>query len=364
MRQRTGPSRTLASRVPALPVTPFRATPAPGGLRRRSPAVLPALAVALALWPTPPAVAQQPVDSAYTAAIREYTTEPFFLTPLVDHLPASATVPTPLEFNGRIAGAPEHLHYSSEVHAYMRAVAAATPRVQVRTMGTSEGGKEMLLVIVGDEAAVAGFDANAEALKRLADPRVTTEMEAEALIRSTKPVYWATGAIHSPETGSPEMLMELVYRLAVSEDPHPGHPGQHDRDDHPGAWSPTGARRWWTWPWPPGRTRGRGVPERPLWWGQYVAHSNNRDGMGLSLNLTRSLNRTFLEYHPTVLHDLHESASYLYTSTGRGPYNPNLDPVVINEWNRLAYREVGQMTAWGVPGVYTYDFYDGWAPTT
>ena len=35
---------------------------------------------------------------------------------------------------------------------------------------------------------------------------------------------------------------------------------------------------------------------------------------------------------------------------------------MINEWNRLAYREVGQMTAWGVPGVYTYDFYDGWAP--
>ena len=30
-------------------------------------------------------------------------------------------------------------------------------------------------------------------------------------------MYYATGAMHSPETGSPEMLMELAYRLAVDE---------------------------------------------------------------------------------------------------------------------------------------------------
>ena len=46
--------------------------------------------------------------------------------------------------------------------------------------------------------------------------------------------------------------------------------------------------------------------------------------------------------------------------TGRGPYNAWLDPIVINEWDRLAYKEVKDMTAFGVPGVYTHDFYDGW----
>ena len=33
-------------------------------------------------------------------------------------------------------------------------------------------------------------------------------------------MYYATGAMHSPETGSPEMLMELAYRLAVDEAPY------------------------------------------------------------------------------------------------------------------------------------------------
>ncbi len=46
----------------------------------------------------------QPIDSAYTAKIREYTTEPFFSSPLVDYLPASKTVPTPMAELGDIAG--------------------------------------------------------------------------------------------------------------------------------------------------------------------------------------------------------------------------------------------------------------------
>ena len=41
--------------------------------------------------------------------------------------------------------------------------------------------------------------------------------ERARLIREAKPIYWVLGSIHSPETGSPEMLMELAYRLAVDE---------------------------------------------------------------------------------------------------------------------------------------------------
>ena len=73
----------------------------------------------------------QPVDDEYTKKIREYTTESFFLSPLVDYLPASPTVPTPKAVLGDIAGARNNLPYSSEVYAYMRLLAKATPRVRV-----------------------------------------------------------------------------------------------------------------------------------------------------------------------------------------------------------------------------------------
>src|SRR5688500_19595623 len=49
---------------------------------------------------------KQPIDEQYTKKILEYTTEKFFLSPLVDYLPASRTVPTPKVVLGYIAGAP------------------------------------------------------------------------------------------------------------------------------------------------------------------------------------------------------------------------------------------------------------------
>ena len=56
-----------------------------------------------------------------------------------------------------------------------------------------------------------------------------------------------------------------------------------------------------------------------VYWGQYVQHDNNRDGIGVGLNLTKNILKSFLDWHPQVFHDLHESVSYLYTSTGTGP---------------------------------------------
>jgi hypothetical protein len=337
-------------------------TPAPTPRLRPAGArsLLPVFGLLLVL--TPALEARQAIDEDYTARIHEFTTEEFFLTPLVDHLPASDAVPTPLDHLGYISGTRDVLTYVEDIYAYMRAVADASPRVSVRTIGISEEGREILLVLASDEQTIAELETHKELMGRLADPRGTSESEAAEIISRVKPMYWATGAIHSGETGSPEMLMELVYRLAVDE-------GEHIRairDNLIVMITPVVE--------PDGRNKVVDVhmaprvnpdgpnPTRTLYWGQYVYHSNNRDGMALSLNLSRAITGTYQDYHPLVVHDLHESATYLYTSTGRGPYNAWIDPVVISEWNRLAHREVRDMGAFGVPGVYTHDFYDGWTP--
>ena len=99
-----------------------------------------------------------------------------------------------------------------------------------------------------------------------------------------------------------------------------------------------------------------------MYWGKYVQHDNNRDGMGQFLALTRNVERVNLDWKPTVLHDLHEAQTYLYASTGTGPYNESIDPITIDEWWMLAENDVMEMTRRGVPGVWTYGFYDGWVP--
>src|ERR1043165_6241228 len=159
-------------------------------------------------------------ENDYAAKVKEYTTEKYFLTELVDHLPMSDKVPSPDKTLGYVIGAPGKLTYTKDLYRYYRELERATPRVKVFTAPEkSEEGREQILVAVGDEAAIAKLDRYREITSRLADPRKITDAEAQQLITDGKVFYWASGSIHSPETGSPEMLMELAYRLAVEESP-------------------------------------------------------------------------------------------------------------------------------------------------
>ena len=56
-----------------------------------------------------PAAAPQAIDKEYTDSILKNTTEKFFLTEFVDHLPASATVPSPMKVLGYPVGTPDKL---------------------------------------------------------------------------------------------------------------------------------------------------------------------------------------------------------------------------------------------------------------
>src|SRR5256885_6327371 len=159
-------------------------------------------------------------NAEYAAKVKANTTESYFMTELVDHLPASDKVPSPDKVIGYEVGAPGHLTYSKDLYRYYRELEKATPRVRVFTAPEkSEEGKEQLLIAVGDEAALAKLDRYKEITAKLADPRKITDAEAEQLIGEGKALYWASGSIHSPETGSCEMLMELAYRLATEETP-------------------------------------------------------------------------------------------------------------------------------------------------
>ena len=101
-----------------------------------------------------------------------------------------------------------------------------------------------------------------------------------------------------------------------------------------------------------------------IYWGHYVAHDNNRDAMGLTLQLTRNVLNTFVGWKAQVLHDLHESVPYLYDNTvGDGPYNAWIDPILADEWQMMGWNNVSEMTKFGMPGVFTHGTFDTWSPS-
>lgn len=326
------------------------------------------LALALLCGPTyaakkskaAPAPAPQKIDEEYTKLIHEYLQDPRITTELVDHMPASDTVPSPLKFFGRIPGTPGELTYAKDIYRYYEALAKASPRVRFWKIGQTEEGRDQVILAVADEDTIKQLDNYKTMLASLGDPRKTSEERARELIKTAKPIYWITSGIHSPETGGPEMLIELAYRLAIEETPFI----QAIRNNVITFITPVvevDGREKEVDTYYYGKKTHKQRPPM-MYWGKYVAHDNNRDGMGQYLKLTQNITRATLEWHPTILHDLHEAQSYLYVSTGTGPYNNSLDPIAIDEWWLLAQTEVMEMAKRGVPGVWTYGFYDGWVP--
>ena len=331
-------------------------------------------------------------------------------------------IPTPKDVLGYHAGAPRKLTYYADLLKYYRALAAATPRVKVETIGKSDEDRELVVVWVSSEQNIKNLQQNRDNLARLADPRGVPETTIKQLLSTTKPHYHLMGGLHSSETGPPEMLMELVYRLAVETSPYISNirdnvyvsvtpvadadgrdrnvnqfyctqdlqaeaalaapapaprrapqvsPLRRGRAERRGAGPrQTPPRR------PPGRTRLCGhKPARggPRWswrrrntcslpyWGKYVYHDNNRD-INLSQVSMRAITDWYYTAHPPIMHDLHESLSLMYTYSGGPPQNPNLDPILFAELPFFSNWELSQMTKWGMPGVYTHGFMDGWSP--
>ena len=97
-----------------------------GTMRRWSMAVAAAGALSQANGAHAQATAQK-MDAEYTAQIKKYLSDPRISTELVDHLPASSTVPTPLKFLGHIVGAPGILDHAADIHRYLEAVSKAAP---------------------------------------------------------------------------------------------------------------------------------------------------------------------------------------------------------------------------------------------
>lgn len=306
----------------------------------------------------------QAIDTAATRMIRSWTTMPEYTTPLVDHILDHPSVVSPTNHFGYPIGKPGVLHKVAEIYGYLEALAESTDRVHWDLLGETEEGRRLGLVKIGSEENLQRLDDIRRGLAQLADPRSTGAAEAEILISELPAIYTFYAGLHSTETGPPEMVMELAYRLAVSDDPII----RKIRDEVvvfivPVA-EPDGRDKVVDWH----RRYNRDVYSTddrvpgPPYWGKYIFHDNNRDGLQLSARLTQEMMKLFLDWKYPVGHDLHESVPYLYVSTGTGPYNPTVDPITVSEWQWMSNFEVAQLTSLGLPGVWTHDFYTGWYP--
>jgi hypothetical protein len=285
---------------------------------------------------------RQPMDEEYAKLVKEWTTSPQFMSPLVDHLPKSTGVPTTRDVLGYYVGQPKKLTKVADLGRYYRALAAASKRVK---------------------ETIANLDKYKGYLARLADPRGLSEQEAASVIAQAKPIYMFTGGLHSAETGPPEMLMELAYRLAVEDSPLYDQIRKNVIVMMSAAAEPDGRDRYaeWYYKYKLAEENEQDRIPGPPYWGKYIFHDNNRD-INYSQVTMQNWLKFYLQWHPPIMHDLHESQPLLYTFSGQTPQNPTLDPILYAELPWFADFELTKMIGYGMPGVWTHAFVDMWSP--
>ncbi len=310
-------------------------------------------------------IAAQQIDEVYNQKIREYTTDTKFLPASVLNLPDDPNIPSPRKYFGEIIGAPGVMHRTAEIYNYYSTLAKTSPFISMKQVGTTEEGRPIQLVVIGNEDAMQRIEHYKKQLDLLADPRKIKGMDVSGIINDTKPVFYLNGGLHSPEMGSPEMLMELAYRLVTGQTSDI----KNIRNNiivliNPVA-EPDGRDKQVDWYYRYSKSRTEfddGFKRSAPYWGKYVYHDNNRDGIQISQAITKAIFNGFFEWHPTVMLDLHESVPLIYMSTGTGPYNETIDPITIGEWQVMANHDITTLAAQGLPGAFTWAFYDGWYP--
>jgi len=309
------------------------------------------------------AFAQQ-MDDDFARSVKEWTTRPEFSSPLVDHLPkSSGGVPSPKDVLGYYIGAPKKLTYYADIMKYYQALAAKSPRVRIMNVGKTDEGRECAVVVVASEDSIKNLETYRGYLGQLADPRKISDAQARDIIAKAKPMYHIMGGLHSAETGPSEMLMELAYRLATEDTPLI----KKIRDNvivtiTPAA-EPDGRDRYvdWYYKYKINETSEQDQLPGPPYWGKYIFHDNNRD-INYSQISMRTLLSWYLDWHPPIMHELHESEPFMYTFSGQSPQNPTLDPILYGELPWFSNFEMEQMIKYGMPGVWTHAFVDMWSP--
>src|SRR4051794_16459004 len=274
---------------------------------------------------------------------------------------ARAEVPTPSKFLGFETGADRKLADYRQIVSYFRAVAAASPRVKIESLGKTTLGEDFVMAVVSSEANMRNLDRIKEIATKLADPRGLAD--AEPLIREGKTIAIVTCNIHSSEIASSQMAMEWLHALATANDaetkrrldnvvlllvPSLNPDGQIMITDY--------YRKYLGTQYEGGRL--------PWLYHHYVGHDNNRDWFMLTQAETKALSRAiYHEWHPQLFVDEHQmgmDGPRMFIPPFADPVDPDVHPLIWREANlvgtNMAFR-LEQANKAGLIYGYSFDAY-------
>ncbi|CAN5899463.1 M14 family metallopeptidase [soil metagenome] len=277
---------------------------------------------------------------------------------------SAADVPRPEQHLGYRPGDDFHLTPWAVVVEYFEKVGEASDRVEVVEIGTSTEGRPLIVGIISAPETINNLDNYKELQRRLADP--TFEAEATAgldPITQSKTTILITCTIHSSETASTLMSLELLHDLATKDDPATIEALENTILLLVPSVNPDGVDIVHDW-----YERSKGKPWEgsgmPWLYHIYAGHDTNRDWFMLNLVETQVMTRfLYEEWFPTITWDVHQMGNTgprLFVPPFFDPVNPNLHPRVSQGIFLIGAHMAADLAAAGKQGVATNAMYDNW----
>lgn len=279
---------------------------------------------------------------------------------------AIAAVPGPESWFGHKIGADRQLLDWEKVVSYFRALAASSDKIRVTEYGRSAENRPLIVATIAAPETLHNLDRYREIQRRLADPRITSPAQAEALFREGKNVILLTCSIHADEVASTHTAVEFAYRLITENNPHFHAILSNTILLLVPSLNPDGVdivTRWYR--------STLGTPfegtEPPELYQKYIGHDNNRDWYIFSQPETRAtISQLHNTWHPEIVYDVHQQGAYaarMFIPPWLDPTEPNIDPILSQEMNALGTEMASDLTAAGKTGIVVHAAYDFWSPS-
>ncbi len=276
-----------------------------------------------------------------------------------------AGIPTPASILGWEPGTTRKLPAWKQVFDYFTALDAASPNVQVRTLGKTTLGRPFIVAFISDSANLANLEHFRQVQQQLLDPRKRAGTTREQLVSEGRNIVLITSSIHSTEVGgflsplviadrlirsdtpeSREILKETIIMLVPSQNP--------DGVDIVGDWYRSTLD-----------TPAEGT-QPPQIYHHYTGHDNNRDWYAFTQVEQRMVvDSLYTPWTPAVVNDIHQQGANggrIFIPPYMDPVEPNIDPILTASTNALGMAMGWRMTAEGKTGVATNASYDQWSP--
>ena len=279
---------------------------------------------------------------------------------------ALAAVPSPESYFGQRMGADHLVLDWDKVISYFQTIKANSDRIRVDELGKSTEGRPFIAATSASPETLRSLDRYREIQRRLADPRLTSEAEAQDLIAEGKTVVLITCSIHSTELASTQTAIEFAHRLLTQDTPRVRAILQNTIFLLVPSLNPDGVdivTRWYR------RTlgtpfEGTGPPEL---YQKYVGHDNNRDWYMFTQKETQlTVAKLHNVWHPQIVYDVHQmgsNAARIFVPPWLDPIEPNIDAILMQESNMIGTAMASDLTAAGQQGVAIHAMYDFWTPS-